>query len=78
LIAVPPYEKQKKHLKGCFFVLAFDAVGIGLAGRAFVCMRMPLRATNSTQVLFVLRHPSVPDRGRSTLPATGNEWHKLP
>lgn len=30
-----------------------EAAGIGLAGRAFACMRMPLRATNSTQVLFV-------------------------
>jgi hypothetical protein len=29
------------------------AGGIGLAGRAFACMRMPFRATNSTQVLFV-------------------------
>ena len=28
-------------------------VGIGLAGRTFACMRMPFRATNSTQVLFV-------------------------
>ncbi len=32
---------------------------MGLAGRAFVCMRMPLRATDSTQVLFA--SPSVPD-----------------
>jgi hypothetical protein len=32
--------------------VSFDE-GIGLAGRAFACMRMPFRATNSTQVLFV-------------------------
>jgi hypothetical protein len=35
------------------FICWLVAVGIGLAGSAFACMRMPLRATNSTQVLFV-------------------------
>ena len=49
------------------FVLASCArieMGIGLAGRTFACKRMPLRATNSTQVLFVLRPPPRVLQGR--------------
>jgi hypothetical protein len=38
---------------GSHFHMLVEVGGIGLAGRAFACMRMPLRATNSTQVLFV-------------------------
>jgi hypothetical protein len=46
-ISQPPSKKQKRHHKGVV------KVGIGLAGRTFACKRMPFRATNSTQVLFV-------------------------
>jgi hypothetical protein len=43
--------KMATHMGSHFYLLV--EVGIGLAGRAFACMRRPLRATNSAQVLFV-------------------------
>jgi hypothetical protein len=62
--------KSPSFLSDELFILMVEAAGIGLAGRAFACMRMPLRATNSTQVLFVLR-PSPPVR-------TGREFNSRP
>jgi len=53
-----PHQLHMQQIKmatltGSHFYLLVEAGGIGLAGRAFACRRMPLRATNSTQVLFV-------------------------